>query len=57
MEVHVEAKVLTIRDVHPSWGADRIRYQLQREGVEPLPGRTSIYPIRTQTVPFAFRWR
>ena len=43
MDVHVEAKVLTIRDLHPCWGADRIRYQLQREGVEPLPGRTSIY--------------
>jgi hypothetical protein len=28
MDVHVEAKVLTIRDLHPCWGADRIRYQL-----------------------------
>jgi transposase InsO family protein len=43
MNPHVEAKVLVIRDLHPTWGADRIRYQLQREAVEPVPGRTSIY--------------
>ena len=35
--------MLAIRDLHPGWGADRIRYQLEQEGVEPVPGRTSIY--------------
>ena len=35
--------VLELRGAHPAWGADRIRYQLEREGVGPVPGRTSIY--------------
>jgi transposase InsO family protein len=25
------------------WGADRIRYQLERDGISPVPGRSSIY--------------
>jgi transposase InsO family protein len=39
----VEAKVLAIRDRNPRWGPDRIVYQLAREGVDPVPGRTSVY--------------
>ncbi len=43
MSAGVEARVLSLREAHPAWGADRIGYQLGREGVEPVPGRTSIY--------------
>jgi transposase InsO family protein len=32
-----------IRRAHPAWGADRIGYQLAKEEVLPVPGRTSIY--------------
>jgi transposase InsO family protein len=39
----VEAKIVEIRRAHPVWGADRIGYQLQRDGIGPVPGRTSIY--------------
>jgi len=39
----VEAKVLAIRDRNPRWGPDRIVYQLARQGVVPVPGRTSVY--------------
>jgi transposase InsO family protein len=39
----VEARVLWIRRAHPSWGPSRIRWELEREGREPLPGRSSIY--------------
>jgi transposase len=38
-----EAKIVEIRRAHPVWGADRIGYQLTRDGVSPVPGRTSIY--------------
>lgn len=43
MSPAVEAKVLAIRDRNPRWGPDRIVYQLGREGVVPVPGRTSVY--------------
>ena len=43
MPAVVEAKIVEIRRAHPIWGADRIRYQLAKDGVVPLPGRTSIY--------------
>ena len=43
MSPAVEAAVLQIRETHPGWGADRIRYQLGRDGIDPPPGRTSIY--------------
>lgn len=39
----VEAQIVEIRRAHPGWGADRIGYQLERDGVSPVPGRTSIY--------------
>jgi transposase InsO family protein len=38
-----EAKIVEIRRAHPVWGADRIGYQLSRDGIGSVPGRTSIY--------------
>ena len=29
----VEARVVELRRVHPTWGADRIAYQLGKEGL------------------------
>jgi transposase InsO family protein len=43
MPAVVEARVLTIRGGHPMWGPARIGHQLLREGVDPVPGRSSIY--------------
>jgi transposase InsO family protein len=43
MSPAVEARVLAIRDSHPGWGPDRIVYQLEREGVSPVPGRSGVY--------------
>jgi transposase InsO family protein len=43
MAAVVEARILDIRQAHPIWGADRIRYQLEKDGVSPVPGRSSIY--------------
>ena len=39
----VEARIVGIRREHPGWGPSRIRWQLERAGVEPLPGRSSVY--------------
>lgn len=43
MPVVLEARVLAIRGQHPAWGPARIAYLLAREGVDPVPGRSSIY--------------
>ena len=39
----VEARIVEIRRGHPMWGSDRIRYQMERDGICPVPGRTSVY--------------
>jgi transposase InsO family protein len=43
MSPMVEARIVELRRAHPVWGADRIRYQLQRDKMVPVPSRTSIY--------------
>ena len=43
MPAVVEARVVALRRAHPGWGPARILWQLEREGVEPLPGRSSVY--------------
>lgn len=43
MTAQVEALVVAMRRAHPAWGPDRIRWQLGRDGVDPLPGRSSVY--------------
>jgi transposase InsO family protein len=39
----VEARVLDLRRHHPGWGPRSLLHQLAREGVEPLPSRSSVY--------------
>jgi transposase len=39
----VEARIVGMRREHPGWGPSRIRWELQRAGVVPLPGRSSVY--------------
>jgi transposase InsO family protein len=43
MPPDVEARVLELRRFHPSWGPRTILNRLTREGIDPLPGRSSIY--------------
>jgi transposase InsO family protein len=43
MPAELEARVVAMRRAHPAWGPDRIRWQLGRDGVEALPGRSSVY--------------
>ena len=39
----VEARIVELRREHPGWGPRTIGHHLAREGVVPLPGRSSIY--------------
>ena len=39
----VEARVVELRVAHPSWGPRTILHRLRLEGVDPLPGRSSVY--------------
>ena len=43
MPAVVEARVVELRIDHPGWGPSRIVWQLEREGIEPLPGRSGVY--------------
>jgi len=43
MPVVVEARIVELRREHPLWGPRTIGHRLAQEGVEPLPGRSSIY--------------
>jgi transposase InsO family protein len=43
MGAAVEARIVGMRRDHPGWGPSRIRWELERAGVEPLPGRSAVY--------------
>lgn len=42
MDPAVEARIVEMRRAHPGWGPRTIRSWLARDGVAPLPGRSSI---------------
>jgi transposase InsO family protein len=42
MPPEVEARVVEMRRAHPGWGPRTILFWLEREGVERLPGRSSV---------------
>ena len=39
----VEARIVELRRAHPGWGPRTIVHQLGRDGVDPVPGRSSVY--------------
>jgi len=43
MSALVGARVIGLRRAHPAWGPSRIVWQLGRDGVDPVPGRSSVY--------------
>lgn len=43
MSPYIEARVVSLRRAHPSWGPLTILYELEGAGLVPLPGRSSIY--------------
>jgi transposase InsO family protein len=42
MDPTVEARIVGMRREHPGWGSRTILFWLEREGVVPVPGRTSV---------------
>ena len=43
MSAEVEARIVAMRVEHPGWGAKTIGHWLAQEGVDPVPGRSSIH--------------
>ena len=43
MRPEVEARIVELRRLNPGWGPRTIRFRLEAERVDPLPGRSSIY--------------
>lgn len=43
MHPDIEARVVELRRQHPGWGPRSIGHQLAKDGVVPVPGRSSIY--------------
>jgi transposase InsO family protein len=43
IQPELEALICEIRRLHPGWGPRRILHELGRRGIDPLPGRSSIY--------------
>ena len=43
MPARVEARIVAMRREHPGWGPSRIRWELERAAVVPLPGRSAVY--------------
>ena len=43
MPAVVEARIAAMRRDHPGWGPSRIRWEQERAGVAPLPGRSAVY--------------
>ena len=43
MSAVVEARITGMRRDHPGWGPSRIRWELERAGVVPVPGRSAVY--------------
>ena len=39
----VEARIVELRQAHPGWGPRTIGHWLERDGVSPVPGRSSIH--------------
>jgi transposase InsO family protein len=42
MAAVVEVRLVELRRLHPGWGADRLRYRLEREGCDRLPSRAAV---------------
>ena len=42
MAPRVEARIVAMRAANPGWGSRTILYWLAKDGVDPLPGRTSV---------------
>jgi transposase InsO family protein len=43
MSAVVEVEIARLRFAHPSWGPRRLVFELDRLGMRPVPGRTSVY--------------
>ena len=45
LDAEVEALICQLRRAHHRWGPRRLRHELGRKGVEPLPSRSTVYRV------------
>ena len=48
MAPEVEARIVALRSEHPGWGPRTLLHYLEREGLSPLPGRSSVHRCLTR---------
>jgi transposase len=48
LSAEIEARICELRRNHPRWGPRRLRHELARAGVSPVPSRSSIYRTLTR---------
>jgi transposase InsO family protein len=42
MAPQVQVRLVELRQLHPTWGPDRLLYRLERDNVDPLPSRAAV---------------
>jgi transposase InsO family protein len=59
LDAEVEALVCQLRGAHPRWGPRRLRFELGKAGISPVPSRSTIYRVlvRHRLVPARRRKR
>jgi transposase InsO family protein len=45
LALDIEARICELRRMPPRWGPRRIRHELERSGMDPVPSRSSIYRV------------
>jgi transposase InsO family protein len=45
IDADVEAVICRLRGAHPRWGPRRLRYELGKAGVSPVPSRSTVYRV------------
>lgn len=42
MDARVQVRLVELRQLHPTWGPDRLLYRLEKEQITPLPSRAAV---------------
>jgi transposase InsO family protein len=59
LDAQIEALVCQLRGAHPRWGPRRLRFELGKAGISPVPSRSTVYRVlvRHRLVPARMRKR
>jgi transposase len=45
LDAEIEALICQLRGAHPRWGPRRLRFELGKAGVSPVPSRSTVYRV------------